>query len=66
MSVYTTAAGRTVTTGARVNAFNQTAHIVECNGCDGIRGFTTFDAADDHARKHADKCSATGTQTGTR
>lgn len=58
MSTYTTRSGRTASTGTRTNAFGQTVHTFECDGCDGIRGFTGETDADNHAQQHAQKCTA--------
>lgn len=66
MTAYTTAAGRTVTIGTRINAFGQQVHAFECDGCDGIRGFNSATAADSNARDHAEKCTATGETGGAR
>ncbi len=57
MTTYTTAAGRTVTTDKRTNAFDQTVYAFECDGCDGLRGFNNEAAAESKAREHAAKCT---------
>ena len=66
MTTYTTAAGRTVTSGFRTGLAYGSAHVIECDGCNGQRGFNSAEAADDEARDHAEKCTATGTNGGAR
>lgn len=56
-TTYQTAAGAIITLGSRTNAFNRTAHTYECNGCNGIAGFKTADAAENEAEKHAKRCT---------
>ena len=59
-TTYRTATGATVATGSRTNAFNQTVHVFECGGCDGIRGFKTADQAATAAKQHAERCTSHG------
>jgi hypothetical protein len=66
MSTYATAAGRTVTTDFRTGLAYGSAHVIECNGCNGQRGFNSAEAADAEARDHAEKCTDTGTDGGAR
>lgn len=65
-TTYQTASGATVTTGSRTNAFNQTVHVYECNGCTGIRGYKTPDQAADGAMKHAKRCTGRPVNGGAR
>lgn len=65
-TTYRTSGGATVTLGSRINAFNEPVHFFECDGCDGICGRKTAEAADAEARKHAERCTARPADGGTR
>lgn len=65
-TTYQTSGGATVTVSSHINAFARTTHFFECNGCDGIRGFTTADVAEDEAKEHAKRCTAKAADGGVR
>jgi hypothetical protein len=57
LATYPTAGGATVEVTVRTNAFSQTVWVLECFGCDGLRGFNADNPAYTHAAEHAGRCA---------
>lgn len=56
-TTYQTAGGSTITLGFRHGMYGP-VHFFECDGCGGVCGRKTAEAAANEARKHATRCTA--------